>query len=339
MINYSIIIPAYNVADYLKRCVDSVLSQTYKPLEIIIVDDGSTDNTGALADEIAMKNKDLVHVIHQSNKGLGGARNTGMESAKGNYIIFIDSDDYVRIDLLEIAAKYIEENKLDIFVFNFQTVYEGRNILEDNSWGSIEMLGDRDYLVRCGVSACNKVFRKSIFTEGGIRFPEKKIYEDISTIPMTAIQAERIARIDIPLYFYYQRERSIINTHQGNKVFELHEGFIRVIEYYKRFGQFDEYVNELEFLAVVHGLYYTVVRIMLEGFSTKNILKADKFLKEEFPLYKSNKYLIDGKYIQELGIDDVLMFRRVVDGHYMIVYLRYFAIKRIKSIIKVGLSS
>ena len=336
-LDFSIIIPAYNVSRFLRRCVESAVCQSYSSFEILIIDDGSTDDTGVLADQIEREYQDIVRVIHQENRGLGGARNTGIEKAQGKYIVFVDSDDYIRKDLLEIASKHIIENDLDVFVYGFQPVYDGDEAYYCDDEINVSILDEKEYLITCGVTAWNKIYKKCIFIDGNIRFPEKKIYEDVGTTPMTAIGVSKVGRTKTPFYYYYQRDGSIINTKQGDRVFELHEGFANVVNYYNEKGRFKSYRSELEFLGVIHVLYYTVIRVLSEGYSKEKIRKTEGFLKAYFLEYKKNTYISNKELLNENGIADEKLFRRIVNGHYFFVYLRYFyfrkPIQKIKKLI------
>jgi len=329
-LDFSIIIPAYNISHFLRRCVESVVCQSYNSCEILIIDDGSTDDTGVLADQIEQEYQDIVRVVHQENRGLGGARNTGIEMAQGKYIVFVDSDDYIRKDLLKIASKHIFENDLDVFVFGFKPVYDGDeenyNYCDDEI--NVSILDEKEYLITGGVTAWNKIYKKCIFIDGNIRFPEKKIYEDVGTTPKIAIRISKVGRTKTPLYYYYQRDGSIINTKQGDRIFELHEGFADVINYFNEKEKFNSYRSELEFLGVIHVLYYTVIRVLSEGYSKERLRKTEGFLKSYFLEYKKNMYISNKELLNENGIADEKLFRRIVNGHYFFVYLRYFYFRK-----------
>lgn len=124
----SIVVPAYNVSDYLKRCLDTLVAQTYKNYEVIIVDDGSTDETGEIADQYAKKYSQIT-CIHKENAGLGKARNTGIKLAKGDYITFVDSDDFVETNFLEKSIKYIQKLDCDTVITSYYRIYKTRSVL------------------------------------------------------------------------------------------------------------------------------------------------------------------------------------------------------------------
>ncbi|MBR6253317.1 MAG: glycosyltransferase family 2 protein [Clostridia bacterium] len=207
----SVIIPVYNVEKYLNECIDSVINSTYKDLEIILVDDGSSDNCPQICDKYAcMDNR--IKVIHKENEGLSSARNEGINIANGDYISFIDSDDYISTNLYEIAVDIINEQNCDIFSFGYYLKYGNKNKfkLKPNTflvlkpYEAIEKLNLFDYM---GVSSWNKIFKKSLFSN--IRFPVGALSEDNFTIYKLFDNANSIIYDSIPLYYYRQRKNSI----------------------------------------------------------------------------------------------------------------------------------
>ena len=196
----SIIIPVYNVEKYLKECVDSVRKQTYKNLEIILIDDGSKDNSGKLCDELA-KEDNRIKVIHKENGGLSDARNVGIENATGEYIQFIDSDDFVEKDMIEILHNDICQEKADVSMCSLYLYKDGEKTTDASYKREIfnkelvlkEILLDE----RVRSYAWNKMFKKSLFES--IRFPKGKVFEDIYTMSPIFQKANKIVFNDIPL--------------------------------------------------------------------------------------------------------------------------------------------
>ena len=174
----SVVIPVYNVKPYLERCINSVVNQTYKNLEIILVDDGSTDGSDKICDDYSKKYKN-IEVIHKKNGGLSDARNVGIENAHGQYIQFIDSDDYVNNKMIEILYNNLKNTNSDISVcrpYSFSNVSEIKDYkIEENlvEYEGIDILKNmyNDYLVT--VVAWNKLYKKSIFNK--IRYPKGRI--------------------------------------------------------------------------------------------------------------------------------------------------------------------
>lgn len=231
----SVIIPVYNVEQYLSKCLDSVVNQTYKNLEVILVDDGSTDNSGKICDEFALKDNRII-VIHKSNGGLSSARNEGLKFAKGQYVGFVDSDDYIEIGmyekLLEVSLKYgsdvvcsnyyrVTNNKI-----YYKKILKGKNILAEisNNKG-LEMGFDN-----LPFHACDKLFERSLFNN--LSFPEGQLFEDISTISKIFMEAKKIVIYDKPLYYYNMMNLSSLTKQSFN---------IRKLDYFKATGNILEY--------------------------------------------------------------------------------------------------
>ena len=329
---FSIVVHAYNVENYLQRCIDSILHQTFEDYEIIIVDDGATDNTGKVADEIAAKYSDKIRVIHQRNKGLGGARNTGLENAFGEFVLFIDSDDYINPNLLEIAYKYLKSQQLDILVYQIKAVTEEMKCEnEADCIDGYRIVNTKEYLLTCGPSACNKVYKRSIFIEGGIRYPEKLVYEDIATTPMTVLLAKKIGVIDIALYYYVARTGSITARPQKERIFEIHYGFDRVMKFFEEKHLIEEYMQELEFLAVVHAFYHTNIRVILSGGNRVSFLLSEKYMQDLFPNYKNNKYLLDEELLEKNAVDRKIL-NQFIEKRYATAKLSYTVVNRVKRI-------
>ncbi|MBO4894987.1 MAG: glycosyltransferase [Clostridia bacterium] len=210
----SIIIPVYKVEKYLQRCLDSVISQTYKNLEIILVDDGSPDNCGRICDEYAEKD-DRIRVIHQENGGLSAARNAGLDIAIGDYIGFVDSDDYVARDMYEKLYNVLIENDADEAICNYEFIDEFENELKYYSPIKDEVLSGAEAIIKLNYEyhwyylvAWNKLYKKSVFE--GERFPVGKVCEDNFIVHKLFYKCRKIVTLSEKLYFYTQRKDSIM---------------------------------------------------------------------------------------------------------------------------------
>ena len=177
----SIIVPVYNVEKYLSKCIDSILAQTYKNLEIILVDDGSKDNSGTICDEYSKKDK-RIKIIHKPNGGISDVRNHGLKIATGDYIGFVDSDDYIAEDMFETLVSLLEKNDADISIVSFYEYYNGKLIgVRENE--NVEIMNKveaiKELLIDRKIQSYtwNKLFKKELFD--GLQFPVGKNFEDI----------------------------------------------------------------------------------------------------------------------------------------------------------------
>lgn len=207
----TMVIPVYNVEKYLDRCMASVLGQTYKNLEIILVDDGSTDGSGEKCDKYKEKDS-RIKVIHQENAGLSAARNAALDIMAGDYVMFIDSDDKVDRQIVELLLEDMHQYGCDIVECNFYDVYGGKisarkSLGETQAYTVEDALGIDIGTIGGSVSACGKLYKKTIFST--VRYREGKIGEDGYAIVDVLSQARKIV-IDVrPMYYYYHRGASI----------------------------------------------------------------------------------------------------------------------------------
>ena len=214
----SVIVPVYRVEEYLERCVKSILSQTYENLEVILVDDGSPDQCPAICDACAEKDA-RVKVIHQENKGLSGARNAGIDAASGEYLAFVDSDDYVSPHFIEELYQLLQDTGCAIGQCRFSYV-KGDGLVEEGDSAFciyrgeslMEQLYGPEEKATCFVVAWNKLYRAELFKETGIRYPEGRIHEDEATTYRLFHEAKKLAFLDRALYGYYTENGGSITS-------------------------------------------------------------------------------------------------------------------------------
>ncbi|MBQ0108398.1 MAG: glycosyltransferase family 2 protein, partial [Phascolarctobacterium sp.] len=189
----SVIVPVYKVEKYLPKCVDSIINQTYKDLEIILVDDGSPDNCPAICDEYAKKDS-RIKVIHQENGGLCSARNTGIENAEGDFISFIDSDDWIEINMFEEALDYLHKHDLDVVCCDTKVIKGNREIFRPRYRTNMIFNGQEGLNeILAGTldnSACNKIYKRICI--GNVRFPLGRHYEDVATTYLVLANAKKV---------------------------------------------------------------------------------------------------------------------------------------------------
>lgn len=219
----SVIVPVYNVEKYLQDCVESIINQTYKNLEIILVDDGATDTSGKLCDEFAIKDN-RIKVIHKTNGGLSDARNAGLDVARGEYISFIDSDDWIAPDMYEKMMAAISEYEVDLCCAGRYDVYDGTKFeglcpRENGKITSSDFLKRMLIAEECDVSVWDKLFKKELFD--GIRFPFGEINEDAAVIHLVVDRARFVGIITDRVYNYRHRAGSITTTSFSERNFIL----------------------------------------------------------------------------------------------------------------------
>ncbi|MGI6501348.1 MAG: glycosyltransferase family 2 protein [Anaerostipes sp.] len=223
----SVIIPVYNVEKYISECVNSVVNQTYKNLEIILVDDGSKDDSGRICDEICLKDR-RIKVIHQKNGGLSAARNSGLAIAQGAYLFFLDSDDYLPLNSIESLYKLTLINQAQIAICNMIRTSKRREINIGNNKCATKEMNSRAALLEMlygnafSTSACGKLFEKELFTN--VEFPVGKFSEDLFTIYKVILKAKAIVYTEyIGYYYYFRNEGSLVVTTYKEKHLEALE--------------------------------------------------------------------------------------------------------------------
>lgn len=241
----SVIVPIYNVEEYLKRCIESIVNQTFKNLEIILVDDGSTDASGEICDKYAEKDT-RIKVIHKKNGGLSSARNAGIDVAQGKYIAFLDSDDWIESNLYEYLYSLMKKNSASMAECDFIKAYD-ENIkisykgdIQERIYNNIEAL-QRLYgeaYIKTTV-VWNKVYEKELFKD--IRFPEGKLHEDEFTTYKIIYKAKKVIVSNIPMIYYRQREKSIMSGEFNEKRLDVLQAYKERISYMK-----DKNLDELD---------------------------------------------------------------------------------------------
>ena len=260
----TVVIPVYNVEDYVESCVSSVLNQTYTDFELILVDDGATDSSGEICDKLALTD-DRIRVIHQQNKGLGGARNTGIEESSTEYLFFLDSDDSIMPDTLKKLMETASDNKADIVIFGYLSVDEKGNTLNEfsNDLPKDKVMSPDEHpeLFLAVPNAWNKLYKRELFTENNIRYPERLWYEDLHTTPKLMLHAKRVTVIGDKFYLYLIRSGSIMNNPNVKRNKEIMDAVSAIDSYFKKNNMREKFSSELEFL-FMNNIYMAAVRVL-----------------------------------------------------------------------------
>lgn len=325
----SVIISIYNTEKYLERCLNSVLGQTYQNLEILLVDDCSIDNSLKIMEKYAKKDKRIVILKNEKNIGLAASRNKALDRATGDYIGFIDSDDYIPEDYYKILEKNIEKNELVVCDINL--VYEKGNTLtkcgtKDNKIINIMNNG-------LAASACNKLFKKELFTT--MRYPNHIINEDVAVILPIVANCKNVKYTDQTYYNYVQRESSIQNTSIDRKRFDIFKTVSLAFEKIKK----QEYKEAIIFNQIILLLLFVLPK-------EEKTSKRYKLLKEYAKLAKpyhiaQNKYLLE--YISFQGFKHQLYYKALVKSvanncvllaNFLIAFYHFYSKHFTKEVIK-----
>lgn len=286
----SIIVPIYNVEKYLSRCVDSLISQTYQNVEIILVDDCSTDKGAEIAAEYAQKDpKRIRFVQHEKNGGLSCARNSGIAASSGEWITFVDSDDWVSQDFVKTLYDTAVTDNADIVMSDFYYAFDTGKTYEVSTCGSLTTESDHKKKVALAdPCSTTRLYRKTIFTENNLTFPEDiKRSEDIATIIPVLTYTDKISLVNKPMYYYFQRTTSLSNQNGKNADVSF---FPKTIDRMNQLAK-SGFETELQFKAISELMYGMVSIMLRSGRKKKDLVKhVDKF-NEKYTAWQSNPYI------------------------------------------------
>lgn len=302
----SVVVPVYNVEKYLAECVDSILNQTYKDIELILVDDGSTDGSPRICDNYAEDDK-RVKVIHKSNGGLSSARNAGIKNISGDYVLFIDSDDFWSDNnSLNEIAEILSRKKYDVVCFGYKEYYEKTGIYREpiNVEGiSLEGLDFNDslkVLLKNGIyisSAWNKVIKSTLITENQIYFAENTTSEDIDWSARILLKAASLGIYNNSFYIYRQRENSITHTIKYDNLEMLANNIIRCVKLGEELEQGD-----------FRNLYFNYVAYQYITFLNTSFLGED-----DVRMYELTAKMRDYKYLLKYHLNKKVKLIYFVD--------------------------
>lgn len=284
------IVPVYNVERYLRKCLDSIVSQTLSDIEVIVVNDGSPDNSQKIIEEYE-KNYSFVKGYIKENGGLSDARNYGIERASGDYLAFVDSDDYIDLTMYERMYRKAIEGNYDMVVCDFTEVYAdhesgGSSRLEKDLKSAEEV---KAHMIDFYPSAWNKLFRRELFQEQ--RFKKNVWFEDVELCYRLLPYVHSVGVVKESLYYYIQREGSISKS-ADPRIYHCIDNWNGIVEFYKEKGLYQSFLKELEY-NYVRYMYATFMKAALKldsaDFKTA-VKKAQKNVKMHFPQYRRNRY-------------------------------------------------
>lgn len=287
----SVIIPVYNVYDYLDKCLDSLVHQTLKDIEIIVVNDGSPDDSDKIIAKYQKRYPRKIVSLTKKNGGQGSARNLGLTKAQGKYVAFVDSDDYIEKDMLEAMYNKASKTNSDIVICSTNVVSLNYDVLKCEH---TLMYHDKTMDTILGKMAVwDKLYKKELFDD--IKFREKVWYEDIDVTFKLLTKASKISFIDKPFYNYLLRPGSTMNNINLNKNLELLTAFDEMISYLKKNDMYTKYYEKLELLAIYHIYISGITRLIKTKTSMRDkkiiINKYIDYMNTNFKGFNSNRYI------------------------------------------------
>ena len=306
----SVVVPVYNVSKYLPTCLDSIVNQTYEDLDIIVVDDGSTDDCPRICDEYGQRDT-RIRVIHQSNQGLSKARNTGLSLAKGEYVWFVDSDDWIVEDCIGRIAKRLQETQPDMLQIQYEDVYDDSTLNEVPRFFSLEeVCSGKEVMKKGGFPAPAQftIYRRQFLIDHNLSFYPGIYHEDSEFKPRATYFAERCASLDAVVYKYYRRTSGSITSQ-----FKLKNGLDLIIVM-NNLLDFSSTHVERSYRCFFYDKIGLNMNSLLKGYHSlpdkdrcllKDALRKQKHLFQAMCKSRSRKYLLEGAVFAvdiELGL-------------------------------------
>lgn len=308
----TIIIPVYNVRDYIVECTNSLLSQTYRDFYCIFVDDGCTDDSIALVEPL-IANDDRFAIIHKTNGGLSDARNYAFNQIHTPYVTFLDSDDWLESDHYEKMMALVHQG-CDLVCCDVMYRYE------DDSTKNFRMKGLSDWSsqddnhrgILSPMFAWNKIYASHWFTQDGLVYPKGLWYEDLPVSTLIFAQASHIGYCDATAVNYRQRKGSIMSNTNGKRLYEIFTILDMVRTNFKNHGLYENYHDELEYLHIEHLRLYGMFRFLRSDNADDLYKKSSALLQTEFPNYRHNPYLANLPLKYRLFIRHTALFKGLI---------------------------
>ncbi|MBD3906660.1 glycosyltransferase [Chryseobacterium sp. Ch-15] len=315
----SVIVPVYNVENYLAKCLDSLVNQSLKNIEIIVVNDGSKDGSGNIIQQYSEKYPDKIKAFSKENGGLSDVRNFGIDQATGDYFGFVDSDDYVAETMFEEMLTLAEKHDAEMVICNIQKVDEAGNVTQKltqipNMPEKIDLQNNFSVFSDLSYFACNKLFKKELFIQK--RFKKGVHFEDIQLIPQLLLECKIVAQTQNFHYQYLERINSITKTH-NEKGLDILKAVEDVEEFFKT-SKYSSNTKELMGFQILEGVY--------------TFLAYLAFVKNETQFYKMSRELEDFIRKRDVKMKDILCYSRFGKNYLLslplkktIFYLLFFA--------------
>ncbi len=285
----SVIVPVYNVELYIEKCLNSLVNQTLQEIEIIVVNDGSTDHSEQIIQKFIEEYPEKIVYLKKENGGLSDARNYALPHAKGEYVAFLDSDDYVEENTYQDMYELAQKEKSDMVECDFYWEYPNKKKEDIGAFYQ----GKKEMLEKVRVVAWNKLIKKDLLQKTEIEFPKGYRYEDVEFTYKLIPHLDKVSFLKKPCIHYIQREGSIANS-QNERTKEIFDVLEHVLEYYKECGYYEEYQEQLEYLYVRFlfcSSFLRMVKIQDKTIRKKLLQETWEKVNTKFPNWKKNKIL------------------------------------------------
>ena len=302
----SIIVPFYNVENYIEKCLETLVNQTLEDIEIILVNDGSKDRSKIIVDKFLKQYQEKIVYLEKENGGLSDARNYAIPYVKGEYIAFLDSDDYVEKTMYKDMYELAKKEESDMVECDFYWEYPDKK-KEDKG---IIYNGKKEMLEKVRVVAWNKLIKKEILEKSKVLFPKGLRYEDVEFTYKLVPYVEKVSFLKKPCVHYIQREGSISNN-QNERNKEIFQVLDNVIGFYKENNLYDEYKDELEYIYVRYAFCSSLLRIVKikdESVQGKLLELTWNKVNETFPNWKKNQVLKSKKDLKSIYLKTINKF-------------------------------
>ncbi|MCL2354999.1 MAG: glycosyltransferase [Oscillospiraceae bacterium] len=295
MTKISIIVPVYNTEKYLTECLNSLLSQTLQDIQIIIINDGSTDNSQEIINNFQSTNPNKITALTKPNEGLSSARNYALPHVKGEYIGFVDSDDYIHKDMYQKMYNLAKTKNSDLVECDYYLEFPNKTKIATNKNSNSPFTHGR-------VMACNKIYKTNLILKNNITFPESLKYEDIEFYYKLLPHVKNYKALNTPLYHYVQRQNSIINTQNENNK-DIFSILNNILIFYKEKKLYTKHITELEYLYIrilLGSSFRRIVKIKNKKTRKKLLNQTINELYTKFPNWKNNHILKNSKSLKNI---------------------------------------
>ncbi len=301
MTKVSVIVPVYNAEKYLNQCLDSLFNQTLKDIEVITINDGSTDKSLNVLEKYHSIFGDRMKIIDQVNNGAGSARNRGLDVASGEFIKFVDADDYLDLTIFERMINIAQENKVKLVRGNYTTLLGPLKMADANSWSGlkgnqiVDVRENKDYIIAETPGIGNKLIHRDLL--GDLRFPEKTKWEDLAIMPVVVASSEKLFHMDEPIYNYRVHMNATVSDFikKVPKVLDIIKCVELIEKHMTERGINNEYKNQIEDLYILHTLFRVENAMMWVNFPKENktivINSLVNLIELKYPNWQNSEYI------------------------------------------------